>query len=427
MTDAAAAVLLLAKEPVAGRVKTRLGAAFAPHEAAALASAAIEDTLAAVGEARPARSVAVWEGTGPRWRQRLVAEGWEVVDQCPGSLGDRLAEAFACAAAGDLGGPRLLIGMDTPQVRPAQLAVDWEGADAVLGLSDDGGFWAIGLRDADPAACFAGIPMSTDRTGAAQLNRLIELGLSVKLLSPLRDIDQPADAEAVAYRYPWLAFSECYRAIVDRHTRQPANQLFDQAYTGAPLQVEGASGASLQIDVPRWAGPADVVDLLVVSRCEPPVLDLGCGPGRLVRALTESGRSALGVDMSAAAVGTSLRHGGPALRARLEDPLPAEGRWGTVLLIDGNVGIGGDVPALLERCRQLMVPGGLLLCEVDTASQRHENQQIVLRSGHRISHPLGWSRIGAAALTAVAATLDLWVAEEWSAGGRTFVALRRAR
>ena len=94
--------------------------------------------------------------------------------------------------------------MDTPQVTAALLDTDWEGADAVLGLSEDGGFWAIGLRSADPRSIFAGIPMSTDRTGAAQLARLAALGLSVRLLPPLRDVDLPADAEAVAASYPWL-------------------------------------------------------------------------------------------------------------------------------------------------------------------------------------------------------------------------------
>jgi hypothetical protein len=85
----------------------------------------------------------------------------------------------------------------------------------------------------------------------------------------------------------------------------------------------------------------------------------------MVRALTESGRSALGIDVSGYAVNASMRKGALALRARIEDPLPAEGRWGTVLLMDGNVGIGGSVADLLARCRQLVAPGGLIICEVD--------------------------------------------------------------
>jgi SAM-dependent methyltransferase len=170
---------------------------------------------------------------------------------------------------------------------------------------------------------------------------------------------------------------------------------------------------------------ADDVDRLILSRCEPPVLDLGSGPGRMVRALTESGRSALGVDISAQAVSASMRQGALALRARIEDPLPAEGRWGTVLLMDGNVGIGGNVADLLARCRQLVAPGGLIICEVDPVGSRHDREIVVLRSRSTASMPLVWSRIGAAALVEVAAGLDLWTAEEWSAGDRAFVALRR--
>jgi glycosyltransferase A (GT-A) superfamily protein (DUF2064 family)/SAM-dependent methyltransferase len=427
--DRATTVLLLAKEPVPGRVKTRLHTSFSPDEAALLAAAAIEDSLAAMRTARVARRVAIWTGAGVFWRRRLGRAGVAVIDQRPGNLNDRLMGAFLDAAAAEgprtRNRPRLLIGMDTPHATAGLLESDWDGADAVLGLSDDGGFWAIGLRDADPEACFRSIPMSTDRTGAAQLNRLVDLGLSVKLLAPLRDVDEPADAAAVAYEHPGLRFSRCYREILDRRTRQPADRMFDEAYAGSPLEVEHSADPPLHIDLERWAGAADDVDRLILSRCEPPVLDLGSGPGRMVRALTESGRSALGVDMSGQAVSVSMRQGALALRARIEDPLPAEGRWGTVLLMDGNVGIGGNVADLLARCRQLVAPGGLIICEVDSVGSRHDREILLLRSRSTASTPLAWSRIGAAALVELAAGLDLWTAEEWSAGDRVFVALRR--
>jgi SAM-dependent methyltransferase len=301
--------------------------------------------------------------------------------------------------------------MDTPQVTPAQLDVDWEGADAVLGLSEDGGFWAIGLREVEPAAVFDQIPMSTARTGAAQLARLIDLGLSVRLLPPLRDVDLPSDAEAVAARYPWLGFSARHRALRDARAEQSADR---------------TSGTDpLDLDVRRWSGEADDVDLLVITRCEPPVVDLGCGPGRMVVALLRSGRSALGVDMSAVAVGTSMSRGGLALHRTISEQLPAEGRWGTALLIDSNVGMGGDVAALLRRCCDLVGPGGLIICEVDPVRERHEVHAVVLAQGDVRSTPLLWGRVGASALADVAAGLDLLVAEEWSAGGRVFVTLRR--
>lgn len=423
-------VIVLAKEPRPGRVKTRLQSAFSPEEAAELAAASLHDSLLAVEAAQVPRRLVAWDGPGLEWRQRLAARGFTVVDQPTGDLGARLASAFRGAAALDPAGPgrdqarHLLIGMDTPQVTPALLRTDWEGADAVLGLSEDGGFWAIGLQGVDPDRCFEGIPMSTTRTGAAQLNRLVELGLSIRLLPPLRDVDEPADADVVAYRHPGLTFSARYREVLDRRSRQSVDRLFDRAYAGSPVQLDQPVEQVLSMDVTRWTGAADAVDRLVLSRCEPPVLDLGSGPGRLVQALTDSGRPALGVDISAAAVALSLSRGAPALRARIEDPLPAEGRWGTVLLIDGNVGIGGDVAALLTRCRDLVSPGGLIICEVDPSREGHDRADLVLHDHSSRSTALAWSRIGAAALATLAARLDLWVSEEWSAGGRTFLALR---
>ena len=297
-------------------------------------------------------------------------------------------------------------------------------SDAVLGLSEDGGFWAIGLRSADPGDVFAGIPMSTDRTGAAQLARLAELELQVRLLPPLRDVDLPADAEAVARRYPWLEFSRKHQALIDARPQLAVDRTFDRVFSGAKTVVS-AGAASLDLDVRRWSGEADPVDEMVVSRCEPPVVDLGCGPGRMLVALNRSGRPALGIDMSEVAVATTRRRGGQALHRRLADRLPAEGRWGTVLLVDSNIGMGGDIEGLLSRCCELIGPGGLVICEVDPAPDRHEVQQVVLTVGGRTSAPLPWSRIGARTLARFAARLDLLLVEEWTAGERVFVTLRR--
>ena len=92
--------------------------------------------------------------------------------------------------------------------------------------------------------------------------------------------------------------------------------------------------------------------------------------------------------------------------------------------MDGNVGMGGDVATLLARCAQLVRPGGLVICEVDRASERHESRTVVLRTEDATSVALPWSRIGAAALLQAAEPLDLLLVEEWTAGVRAFVALR---
>ncbi|HEY9292260.1 MAG TPA: DUF2064 domain-containing protein [Microlunatus sp.] len=416
--DRAGAVIVLAKEPLPGRAKTRLQAGFSPDASAQLAEAALSDTLAAVRASSVSRKILAWTGNPDRWRT-----GFEVIGQGSGDLAQRLTHVFDTVLGSDSDRPTLLIAMDTPQVTVSDLQVSWDGADAVLGLATDGGYWAIGLRSGPAGPIFDGIEMSTARTGAAQLVRLLELGLRVRLLPPLRDVDTPADAAWVAERYPGLAFSRRHRQLT-RTMITDTGMIFDRAYAGHGLTVATPAGVDpLRTDLQRWMRPADAADLLVVARCQPPVLDLGCGPGRLVSALIDHGQPALGIDLSAAAVATSAANGGPALRRDFTGRLPAEGRWGTVLLMDSNAGIGGDVDALLRRCTELAEPGGLIICETDPDPEVDEVLTASLRSGPAAG-TLVWARIGAAALSRRAHRLDLSVVEQWSGSGRSFVALR---
>ena len=189
-------LLVIAKEPVPGRVKTRLTPPCTPEEAAALARAAIEDTLAAaLAVEREARRVLVLDGEPGDW----IPDGFEVIAQRGDGLAERLAAAFE-----DAGGPAFLVGMDTPQVTPELLAAGLDAVlaeDAVFGAAFDGGYWGIGLREAD-ARAFDGVPMSEDYTGAVQRARLAILGLKTAILPPLRDIDTIEDARAVARDAP---------------------------------------------------------------------------------------------------------------------------------------------------------------------------------------------------------------------------------
>src|SRR5262245_5412766 len=120
-----------------------------------------------------------------------------------------------------------------------------------------------------------------------------------------------------------------------------------------------------EVDILRWAGPIDRGDASVLVRCAGPVLDIGCGPGRFVRALAERGIAALRVDLAVVAVRLARERGGPALVRDVFARLPGEGRWRTALLVDGNVGIGADVGRLLRRDAALLAPGSLLLAEAD--------------------------------------------------------------
>ncbi|MFI9611872.1 DUF2064 domain-containing protein [Streptomyces sp. NPDC052023] len=185
-------LLVIAKEPRPGRVKTRLTPPFTPAEAAALAEAALVDTLHAVAATPARRRVLVLDGRPGPW----LPPGFEVVPQCAGGLDERLAAAFAGCA-----GAALLIGMDTPQVTPELLTVDFAGCDAYFGPAEDGGFWALGLAEPAPEL-LRGVPMSTPLTGAVQHDRLTGAGLRVRELPRLRDVDTAADVAAVAELAP---------------------------------------------------------------------------------------------------------------------------------------------------------------------------------------------------------------------------------
>jgi rSAM/selenodomain-associated transferase 1 len=203
-----AALIVIAKAPVAGRSKTRLCPPCTPAEAAALAEAALRDTLAAVAATPAARRVVALEGEPGPW----LGEGFEVIAQRGEGLGARLAAAFE-----DVGAAALLVAMDTPQVTPALLSgalarLGQDDVDAALGATTDGGYWGIGLRRPDRAA-FDGVPMSTPSTGAAQLARLKALGLRVATLDPLRDVDTIADARAVARAAPRSGFAAAMAAL----------------------------------------------------------------------------------------------------------------------------------------------------------------------------------------------------------------------
>ncbi|MCV2464881.1 DUF2064 domain-containing protein [Streptomyces sp. ICN988] len=190
-------LLVIAKEPRPGRVKTRLTPPFTPVQAAALAEAALADTLAAVAATPARRRVLVLDGAPGPW----LPPGFDVVPQCAGGLDERLAEAF-----GGCAGPALLIGMDTPQVTPDLLDVDLRDHDACFGPAEDGGFWALGLARPEPAL-LRGVPMSTPVTGAVQRERLLAAGLRVRDLPRLRDVDTAADARAVAALAPHGRFA----------------------------------------------------------------------------------------------------------------------------------------------------------------------------------------------------------------------------
>jgi uncharacterized protein len=203
-----AALLVIAKQPIAGRAKTRLTPPCTPPQAAGLADAALRDTLDAVAEAPVGRRVLVFDGDPEPWRP----DGFEVIAQRGAGLGERLQAAFD-----DIGQPALLIGMDTPQVTPTQLgdaldALADARIDSILGPTSDGGYWCVGFRDR-VAGAFSGVPMSAADTYIRQRQKLRQLGIRVGVQPLLRDVDTIDDAWAVAARAPDTRFARALEAM----------------------------------------------------------------------------------------------------------------------------------------------------------------------------------------------------------------------
>ena len=204
------ALAVIAKAPAPGRSKTRLSPPLSPGQAAAVAEAALADTLAAVAAAGASRRILVLEGEPGDW----LPTGFELLPQRGAGLDERLANAFA-----DIGGPALVIGMDTPQLEATTLdgALAQLAHTAVLGPATDGGYWTIGLRSPDPGLLL-GVPMSTERTLEEQRRRLRAAAVEFTELAPLRDVDTYADAMAVAREAPWSRFAAALSDTRNRPT-----------------------------------------------------------------------------------------------------------------------------------------------------------------------------------------------------------------
>jgi glycosyltransferase A (GT-A) superfamily protein (DUF2064 family) len=190
-------ILVMAKAPVAGLVKTRLCPPLRPAQAAAVAAAALADTLDAVSWTRAAARVLVLAGAYP------APPGWLLAPQRGAHFAARLANAFLDTAAPPR--PSLLVGMDTPQLSPELLddtLARLSGADAVVAPAEDGGWWALGLRDPAHATVLRAVTMSTSDTGRDTVTALRRRGLVVATGATLRDVDTAADARAVAQRCP---------------------------------------------------------------------------------------------------------------------------------------------------------------------------------------------------------------------------------
>jgi SAM-dependent methyltransferase len=265
--------------------------------------------------------------------------------------------------------------------------------------------------------------MSTPDTARATHGSLTASGARVVLTNWLSDVDTFDDAVVVAQAIPDSRFGYAWRRVMS--DGDSPTDLFDEALAGMPCMLHGLPGGPTELPIEAWSGSCDAVDRVLVDECSGPSLDVGCGPGRLTHGLAVRGMAALGIDVSPGAVRRTRARGAQAIRRDVFDLLPAEGRWESVLLADGNIGIGGDPVRLLRRVESLMSPTGRALVEVAPPGARTGTYRVHLEGAGRRSSSFDWAVVGTEALDALAQQASLrvlWLVQE---SGRWFGQLAR--
>jgi SAM-dependent methyltransferase len=191
-------------------------------------------------------------------------------------------------------------------------------------------------------------------------------------------------------------------------------------------RLRSSAGPTTALPLRRWLAPADPADLLALDYAAAPVLDVGCGPGRLLAALEARGRAATGIDVSPVAVRLARRRGGHAVRASVYSPRVPAGAWASVLLFDGNVGIGGDPERLLARAAELLRPAGEAIVEVEPPGDGSTMVGVRLEGAGAVGPWFEWARVDADAIAVVARRAGLDMAGRLECGGRWFARLRSA-
>ncbi len=191
------------------------------------------------------------------------------------------------------------------------------------------------------------------------------------------------------------------------------------------LCLRAVDGTEVAADPDRWLGHPGPEEEALLDQAQGPVLDVGCGPGRHVMALARRGIMALGLDITPSAVRLARRRGALVLERSVFDHVPGKGLWGSALLLDGNVGIGGDPRALLTRLAALIRPGGVVLVELEGATPPRQRQTVRLEHRGRPGPWFPWAWVGVDGLADVAAPAHLTIADVWSDGGRFFARLER--
>lgn len=270
--------------------------------------------------------------------------------------------------------------------------------------------------------------MSRSDTGDHQLARLRELGLACAELDTLHDVDDLATARRVAAGSPHTAFGRAFAAWRQHGIRgmhAPPGTVYarglERPHPAYRLRLE--SGDVRPVPFDRWLGDVTDADSRVLARAVGPVLDVGCGPGRHVRELAGRGVLTLGVDASSAAVRLARSRGTSVFEGSVFDAIPGSGEWRSALLLDGNLGIGGQPDRLLRRVGGLLTPGGVILAEVDPPGAPTGRTHARLEGPDLVSRWFAWATAGADGIQEIVDDAGLRLLERFEHDGRWFVAV----
>lgn len=142
-----------------------------------------------------------------------------------------------------------------------------------------------------------------------------------------------------------------------------------------------------------------------------------------MQALHDRGVDVLGIDVLPEAIGAGRLRGAPVVEASVFGALPRAGGWRSVLLLDGNIGTGGDAAALLRRAADLLAPGGRALVELEPPGVGLTTSYGRLETPQRRSVLFPWGRVGADAADELAAASGFRVTTRWTAAARWFACL----
>ena len=208
-------------------------------------------------------------------------------------------------------------------------------------------------------------------------------------------------------------------------THHSFSAVFSDALRGIPCTVRGIHAEDQVVPVADWLRPASQADRRLLGHCRGATLDVGCGPGRMSAHLAERGHAVLAVDIVREAVEQARRRGVPAVHRSIFDPLPGEGSWDTVLLADGNIGIGGEPVTLLRRTAELLERTGRVVCDLAAPGTGVRVHAARLVSRGRRSAPFPWAEVGPEAIESLATSAGLDVRHIDERPGRWFAVLTR--